>query len=798
MKKNNLSQIFENSKSHINKIIYSYLFMLIKYIFLWKNGIINKEKRDEIKEKLEEFTDKINNNIIKDKSKFINIKTFSEAFTLKNLNNILNFIKTQNIIYSGDIIEGILIVVFSYSFETTKDNEFGKYLFINMAKLREVMNPDLINWFKKAKNIFQSKELQEIKDLLKNDFSINDSKNLVPNFPLIHKFLVEMTKYKFDSININNGNNKTLEYINKGKLELTQSFLNKFRTMKNYTNNLTMLDKDFINNSMAFLYYHLFVEPSFPPIKIIRCFFISIYIYYQNEHSPLMKYIEPYKPKDEKDEKLEVVPFTYSLKGAFIEGRFSNTIMSPIKVEPRISNINFGQNNIRELGLFELGKTLSMSKHIKSVVLKISLLRTYFLDYFISAIGVYTNNNVEELNLSMNYLKEDSGYSLINFLSHFQNLKTLNLSSNEMKGAAKYIFVYFKKQYRKGKSKLENLYMNNCILDDSSFYELGELLKSKYCKLKKLSIGSNNKSKVINFLKKIKNNRSLEELNLFKSGLKKGDIEDICKIISNTNILHLNFFKNQFNNFKSCINMVFRTKIVKEKNELKEEQKYIVDKSSSLMTLDLSNSDIDSLNEVYIDLINDLIKNNNSTIGCLDLSRIFYGPYPDKENKNLSETYRKSMEINLADTLKKRKDIFFNLSFENYSKDIGVNEYEAKKEEEKMELKNKENFNKMMDIIHNPIDINAQILPDEKGPYNNNDQYLILKEKSIKFLKYLKENKKGNEDDEFLKNIEGFDEKDPTYKYLIDKMINYMKYEKDKEELDEVNRKLIDKNLILV
>ena len=164
--------------------------------------------------------------------------------------------------------------------------------------------------------------------------------------------------------------------------------------------------------------------------------------------------------------------------------------------------------------------------------------------------------------------------------------------------------------------------------------------------------------------------------------------------------------------------MVFRTKIVKEKNELKEEQKYIVDKSSSLMTLDLSNSDIDSLNEVYIDLIIDLIKNNNSTIGCLDLSRIFYGPYPDKENKNLSETYRKSMEINLADTLKKRKDIFFNLSFENYSKDIGVNEYEAKKEEEKMELKNKENFNKMMDIIHNPIDINAQILPDEKA-YNN-------------------------------------------------------------------------------
>jgi len=57
-----------------------------------------------------------------------------------------------------------------------------------------------------------------------------------------------------------------------------------------------MVDKDFTSNSLAFIYYYLFVDQNLTPIRMIRCFLTSVYIFYQNEHSPLMQYIDP-KPK---------------------------------------------------------------------------------------------------------------------------------------------------------------------------------------------------------------------------------------------------------------------------------------------------------------------------------------------------------------------------------------------------------------------------------------------------------------------------------------------------------------------
>ena len=151
---NNLSQILNNSKSHIDKTIYSYLFMLMKYIFFWKNGIKDKLKRDKIIPKLEKFTEKINKFIIKREEKYIKIEPLTEVYTPKNFRNIINFILKQNSMFAGDIMEGILIVIFSYAFETSKINEFGKYIYINISKLRDVSNSELLDWFKKAKNTF--------------------------------------------------------------------------------------------------------------------------------------------------------------------------------------------------------------------------------------------------------------------------------------------------------------------------------------------------------------------------------------------------------------------------------------------------------------------------------------------------------------------------------------------------------------------------------------------------------------------------------------------------------------------
>ena len=775
MEKNNFSKIIENSKTHISKAIYTYLFMLTKYIFLWKNGI-NKEKREQILKKLNEFTEKINRNIIKKEEKFIKIEPLTEVYTPKNFKNIINFIQKQNSMFAGDIMEGILIMIISYSFEASKTNEFGKYIYVNMAKLRDVSSPEFYDWFRKAKKDFQNDEMKDIKKLLNEDYYVNDIIPTNYKFPLIHSLLTEITKLKFNLIKINNGENKALEYINRGQLELIQYFLNKYRSMRSNMSNLSMIDKDFMGNSIAFIFFHLFEDPKAPPIKLIRCFLTSIYIYYQNEHSPLMKCIEPYKPKGENDDEFKEIPFTYSLKGAFVEGRFANTIISPIKLEPRISHINFGQNNIREWGLFELGKSISMNKNIKSLILKISLLRTCFLDYFIYGFSIYDNYSIEVLNLSMNYLKEDCGYSLANLLSHLKNLKILNLSANEYKGGAKYIFTFLKNQYRKGKSILENLCINNSNLDDSSFYELGELLKSKYCKLKKLSIGANTKSNVINFLKKIKFNRSLEEFNLSKCGFNNKDIDDLCRIISNTNIKQLNLYKNDFSIFDRSLNIVFRTKLVQKKGELNKNKKYVIDRSSSLMTLDLSNNPFYALNLNHINLIKELVQ-DNSTVGCLDLSHIFFGPYPDRNSKPKTQIYRNAIEKDLCDILKKRKDKFLDLYHKKIVKEVGVERYEKKKEEEKLKLteQNIIIINKIKNVLLKPINLDLK----NENNYSNKNQRLYLKK----------------EIEEILDNDSNYEEnKEKTIDYFLD----YTEYVRDKEELDKYNLELGEKNLILI
>ena len=58
-----------------------------------------------------------------------------------------------------------------------------------------------------------------------------------------------------------------------------------------------------------------------PPIPILRSLFISVYIYYQNKNSPLMKYIK------EKDN-LQKIPFVYELSEAVIETRFAGIVLS--------------------------------------------------------------------------------------------------------------------------------------------------------------------------------------------------------------------------------------------------------------------------------------------------------------------------------------------------------------------------------------------------------------------------------------------------------------------------------------
>ena len=313
-------------------------------------------------------------------------------------------------------------------------------------------------------------------------------------------------------------------------------------------------------------------------------------------------------------------------------------------------------------------------------------------------------------------------------------------------------------------------------MDESAFYELGELVKSRCCKLKRLSIGGNNKSNTVNFLKQVKYNRNLEELYIFKCGFKNEDIDDILRIISNTNIKHLNLFKNDFKNFGKCLSIVYRTKLIKNNG-------YFIDRSASLMTLDLSNNAFDLINSDHINLINKIVE-DNSTLSCLDLSHIVYGQYPDRSKSPKSDNYKIAVSNTLMGTLKQRKEKFSNLLFDKFKKEVSINDYKKKDENDKLKYRSEELDKRI-----------KEILKEEDAKL-----YLFLREKCKEMIKDFENEKIGDKNlYDYLLEKETKDSEDYTKEEQIQKkIIEYMEYLRDKKDLDDFNYQLGEKNLVLI
>ena len=805
MKKNIYDGIHENLILHIDKTIYKYLLFLMKYIFMGEKNLMNKEKIPEEINKLKEFTEHINKNIIKKEHKYILIEPKQVIYTFKNLLNIINFIKMQNLMYAGDILEGILIIIFSYSIEVSRDNDFGKFLYSNMSKIRESSNDILPQWFSKSENVFQHDEIKNIKTLLAKDFYFRDNLENYKDMTIFHKVLFEIMKLKKNYIKLSIEKTNNTKYISKNNYPISIMDLG----LKNFIMNRQLLDfasnadKDFISNSFPFLYFYIFKEQK-PPIKMLTSFLISVYIYYQNMKSPLINYCNQEKNDNKKennnksdnisDENIVDVPFTYQLKGANIEGRYANVILAPIAIEPRIIHINLFQNLIREPGLYELGKILSFNKTLKSINLNLSLIKGYYLEFFIYGFGAFVNNTLENLNLINDSLEESAEFPLADLLCHLKGLKTLNISGNPIKGGTRDLFIVLKKLYKKGETKLENLYLNRCFLTDSSFYELGELLKSQFCGLKRLSIGVNNKSGTINFLKNLKLNRSLEELIMYKSKIDNNDIDDICRIISNTNLKCLNLHRNKFNNFGKYLRIIFRTKIIKRKNKPFIKSNVVL--NDSFMHLDLSNHEFHSINFQHIRMLNNLIQ-DNSTLNCFDMSHIVCGKYPDKDLKTMRDRYVTEVE-EVVKTLANRKIFFTDLVKKKMNNEIDKRRNKKVKEEFEEEIKklfiyeNKDGekyFFKYIEdnILNDEQAIFPAFLRDKCIDMINEE---ILAKKDI--YKKLIETEKIVEQ----KNDDRYDvEKNANF---IKKVIAYINYERAKRENIDFNKDLEWKNLTLI
>ena len=739
----NLYYYFKNTKLLINENIHKFLFSLIRKIFLVKE---EKSQNDDSSSILKTLIDKINTKMIIKKENFL-----SDEYNINNLKNILKFVKNQNKLYAGEILENILIIVFSYAFKAKKEHTFGKYLYNNLGKIKSPENSDFKQWFKIDK--FKPEELKDIESLLKNDFILKNKilgkLNQRQTTTVFSNFLYDIYEEKYCNEEKYNLNKKFKSYIYSSSIQ----DLNNENMKNNKLKGLHWKNKKF-------------------PIGVIRTLFISVYIYYQNKHSPLMKYRS--ETKDEKNDLvLSAIPFSYDLTGAVIEKENSGIILAPARIEQRINDIILSQNILKENGFMELSKVLIFNKSAKSIDFHISAIKTKHINFLNIGMGLFDNYILEELNISYNYLKEDCEEFLARILSHLKGLKTINLTANDLKRGISSFLIVLKKLYRQKKISLENLILNKCILDDMSFYELGELLKSKYCKLKALYLNMNNIPSNVNFVKKLKKNKSLTKIYFNKDNVGDNDSDNIMRFMSYSNIECLYLYKNKFNDFNDCIRMVYRTNLITAKEEEKEgvKKQKNMRSDSSLYNLDLSNNDYLNKNKDKINLLDKCFE--ETTLYCLDLSHILYGFDPNKISKNFTiENYKKNEYETAVENLKEKLDRIQN-DYKTTIAEIHSNEID------------KEKINNLGSNINNFNKIESEIIKEIK---NENAKYPIyLREIARKLI---------------IKNKNIFDKDNSLeikdFKKIEKELVEYMISKRADENLKSLLRKKGEKKLIII
>ena len=753
--------IINNARLMIDRNIHKFLFELLYYIF------IKTDENDKNVEKLKIKIKIINKKYIKGKDEYLNMK-----YENRNLNNIIKFVKNQNSMYAGEIIENILIIIFSFTFETSRDKTFEKYIYNDLQKLADKKKTDeLCSWFNKDKlNI--TKEKTTLKSLLENDTKDRKHLNNIqeePIYEILLNIYIEKTRIK------NVFKKKIMNYINRRFLNfkvVRNKITKTYNSNKNATTS-TQIDyaKSLSDSKIASELLYEDEKHREKKIKVeigkiikreillIRSLLISTYIYSKNKKFPLIEYIN-----DEKN-----ISYKYNLFEAGLESKFAGTVLSPIRIEPRINEIKIGKCSLKENGIMELGKILLFNnKSIKKIDLNFyQLTNSSLIDYLNYILGLFDNNSVEVLNLSYNYLKEDCSEFLANILTHLKNLKSINLAVNDLRRGISSFLIVLKNLYRKGKTNLEKLNLNKCLLDDIAFYELGELLKSKYCKLKYLYLNFNNIPSTTNFLKKIKKNGSLVEIYFNDNNIESNDTDNILRIISNTKIECLYLKNNHISDFSQILRIIYRTKLIKDtdKGEIKNK---IIRGESDLYNLDISDNYCYNKNEDKIKLLETSIK--ETTLYCLDISKIIYN-YFNKELRKENNHYNKSVG-DLKQILEKEQK-----EYNKNTRELRNNQIDNNKL--KNIIKQKYFFNNMDKEI-------KDIINNDKSKFT-----LFLIEKAKELINKKNEDKINND---LIIN----DEKNKEENVECEDLVNYMKYKRTDKIIKELNDIINSKKLIII
>ena len=287
-----------------------------------------------------------------------------------------------------------------------------------------------------------------------------------------------------------------------------------------------------------------------------------------------------------------------------------------------------------------------------------------------------------------------------------------------------------------------------CTLDDISYYELGEILKSKFCKLKVLCLSDNNIPANTNFLKKLKKNKTLSQIYMNKNNIGNNNTDDIMRIISNSNIEYLYLQKNKIIDFSQCLRIINRAKLIKKEGK-------IISSSSLLYNLDIGHNICFNKNKDKIELFKKSI--DETTLYCLDVSQILYDNSPDKFLKNVINNEYTTSVNNLVNKLDEEQNKYNKISGKintniNYLKklqNINYNEFKELDDEIKIILKeNKAIYTLFLKEQAKILILNNDKIKNEIKRKANNDEkkikkiydeihkklldYMILKRENIK------------------------------------------------------------------
>ena len=495
-------------KSILNQEIYYFLYSLLKSIL-----IIDLENRYKKNEKINDYIKKIKS--------YYNIELTRE-YSKKNFENIIKFVKSQNTLYAGDILESILISLFCSIMKIHQKETINKYIYYDMLNVKGIDN--------KAKDK-QNEDIKYIQNFINYDKLFPEELKNKDAFFNPHTivrtdleyFLVLIYKLKIDTAKNNKKrrfNDMTYTLYNYSKKNSSGKEENNL--MKNgiihFENEINTIYENYKNKSN-----------NSNNSKIISYFFFTLFINYQTTNSRLMNYTKNNKNSNE----FARVPFEYNLIGSSMKGYFAPLMISPLRIDGYIEKVSMAENDFREMGMLEIGKALAFNKKIKVINYIKNRLYSHYLYFFHQGIIFFENNSIEEINFYNNFFKDDADNYLCDILSKFKNLKTINLSTNKLGSGISKFLKKLKLLYRKKQSNLEKLNINKCSLDKSSLYELCELLKSPYCKLKYLYLNLNyiNDYYVEPLLKAIKKNKFLKEVYLGRNFIGNSSTDKISKLV---------------------------------------------------------------------------------------------------------------------------------------------------------------------------------------------------------------------------------------------------------------------------